>query len=100
MTSFVPFNICCGWSGFSYVENSTLLTSNNKQATTDLVAFLEHFFASHQALKNTPFFVVAESYGGKFASELGVALKEKIDAGSLNINFKGDFLVHCAFCVL
>ncbi|KAG0611992.1 hypothetical protein M758_7G181800 [Ceratodon purpureus] len=76
-------------TGFSYVENSTLLTRNNKQATIDLVAFLGKFFGSHKSLKSTPFFVVAESYGGKFATELGVALEEKIDSGSLNINFKG-----------
>lgn len=71
------------------MENSTLLTRNNKQATVDLVAFLGKFFGAHKSLENTPFFVVAESYGGKFATELGVALKEKVDAGSLHINFKG-----------
>lgn len=76
-------------TGFSYVVNATLLTRNNKQATTDLVTFLGKFFDSHKALHKSPFFVVAESYGGKFASELGVALKEKIDAGSLSINFRG-----------
>lgn len=84
------------------MENSTLLTRNNKQATTDLVVFLGKFFGSHKSLKNTPFFVVAESYGGKFASELGVALKEEIDAGTLNINFKGKLSVnrHCGFGML
>ena len=73
------------------MENSTLLTRNNEQATIDLVTFLKKFFASHESLKNTPFFVVAESYGGKFATELGVALKAEIDTGSLNINFKGSY---------
>jgi hypothetical protein len=41
-------------SGFSYVEDSTLLTRNNKQATIDLVAFLGKFFGSHKSLKDTP----------------------------------------------
>ena len=59
------------------MDNSTLLTKNNKQATVDLVTFLEKFFGQHLSLQNTPFFVVAESYGGKFATELGVALQEK-----------------------
>jgi len=76
-------------TGFSYVDDSTLLTKDNKQATSDLVTFLEKFFGQHLSLQNTPFFVVAESYGGKFATELGVALQEKKVAGSLNFNFKG-----------
>jgi len=71
------------------VDDSTLLTKQNKQATSDLVTFLEKFFGQHLSLQNTPFFVVAESYGGKFATELGVALQEKKVAGSLNFNFKG-----------
>jgi serine carboxypeptidase 1 len=71
------------------VENSTLLVREKDQATTDLLAFLEKFFDSQKSLQKTPFFVVGESYGGKFATELGVALVEKINAGSLDINFKG-----------
>lgn len=71
------------------MENSTFLARSDKQATTDLLAFVEKFFGSHKSLKKTPFFVVGESYGGRFATELGVALTEKINAGSLDINFKG-----------
>lgn len=71
------------------MDNSALLTKNNKEATVDLVTFLEKFFGDHLSLRNTPFFIVAESYGGKFATELGVALQEKKVAGSLNFNFEG-----------
>jgi len=71
------------------VENSTSLARNDKQATADLLVFVEKFFFSHKSLAKTPFFVVGESYGGRFATELGVALTEKINAGSLDINFKG-----------
>ena len=82
-----------GCSGFSYVENSTLLVRDKNEATVDLLTFLEIFFGSHKSLRKTPFFVVGESYGGKFATEVGIALMEKINAGSLDINFKGKALV-------
>ncbi|CAM6098981.1 unnamed protein product [Calypogeia fissa] len=76
-------------TGFSYVDEPSLLTTTNKQVSDDLVAFLKTFFSTHEALKKSPFYIVAESYGGKYASEVGVAIFTTIEEGGLDFNFQG-----------
>ncbi|CAK9250536.1 unnamed protein product [Sphagnum jensenii] len=76
-------------TGFSYVDNTSLLSRNNDDATADLLAFLWEFFQIHEALRTAPFYIVAESYGGKFASQLGVALQRKRISSTLDFNFQG-----------
>ncbi|KAG0558806.1 hypothetical protein KC19_10G056400 [Ceratodon purpureus] len=83
---FVDFPV---GTGFSYVENSTLFVREKNQATKDLLVFLEKFFGSHKSLGEAPFFVIGESYGGRFATELAIALLKRSNADSLDINLKG-----------
>lgn len=71
------------------MDDKSLLTTSNQQVTADSVSFLRAFFDAHDSLRKAPFFIVAESYGGKFASELGVAIHELLESKDLNFNFKG-----------
>lgn len=88
-------------SGFSYVDNTSLLPRNNDDATADLLAFLSEFFQIHEALQTAPFYIVAESYGGKFASQLGVALQRKRISSTLDFNFQGKHILQIScFMVL
>lgn len=88
-------------SGFSYVDNTSLLPRNNDDATADLLAFLWEFFQIHEALRTAPFYIVAESYGGKFASQLGVALQRKRISSTLDFNFQGKHILQIScFMVL
>lgn len=56
-------------SGFSYVEKLSQLTKDNRQIALDLVQFMHGFYKAQPQYKNVPFYVVAESYGGKMAAE-------------------------------
>lgn len=72
------------------MDDPTLLTTNNKQISDDLIEFLKSFFSTHEALKKAPFYIVSESYGGKYASELGVGVYKALADGSLDFNFQGE----------
>ncbi|BBN17237.1 serine carboxypeptidase 1 [Marchantia polymorpha subsp. ruderalis] len=74
-------------TGYSYVDDENLLCTTNKEVVDDLVSFVKTFFNTHEALKQSPFYIVAESYGGKFASEFGVAIQKNLK--ELDFNFKG-----------
>ncbi|KAH9327259.1 hypothetical protein KI387_007437, partial [Taxus chinensis] len=71
---------------FSYVENDTLVATTDAAAVEDLLTFLKKFVKTSRTLQNRPIFIVAESYGGKHASMLGLALSKAISAGQLKIN--------------
>ncbi|TVU46721.1 hypothetical protein EJB05_06273, partial [Eragrostis curvula] len=40
-------------------------------------------------LRNSPLYLVAESYGGKYAATLGVSIARAVSAGQLNITLGG-----------
>lgn len=50
---------------------------------------LKGFLRKHPAMQKAPFFVFAESYGGKMASNFGVRLDQAIQRGEINCTFKG-----------
>lgn len=76
-------------TGFSYVDDKSLLVKTNHEAVVDLVNFLRAFMHFHQPLRRAPFFVFCESYGGKYTSELAVAIHKALSGRSLELNFKG-----------
>ncbi|GLJ05095.1 hypothetical protein SUGI_0010830 [Cryptomeria japonica] len=76
-------------SGFSYVENDTLVAHTDAAAADDLLTFLKEFEKINRTLQNRPIFIVAESYGGKHASMLGLALSKAIAAGQLMVKLGG-----------
>lgn len=76
-------------TGFSYVDKPSLLPTNNTQVSSDLLQFLVEFVKLRPDLSKRPLFIFSESYGGKFASELGVMVHKAIAAGSLDLSFGG-----------
>ncbi|KAL2611011.1 hypothetical protein R1flu_022703 [Riccia fluitans] len=74
-------------TGYSYVEDPSFLCKTDAQVVDDLVSFLQLFFKTHKALTKSPFYIVAESYGGKFASGAAVAIKKRLS--ELKFNFQG-----------
>lgn len=76
-------------TGYSYADDKSLLVTTNRAAVVDLVNFLRAFLHFRQPLRRAPFFVFCESYGGKFTSELAVAIHESLAGRSLELNFKG-----------
>lgn len=79
-------------TGFSYVENSSLAATTDAEVTTDLLSFLKDLFGTNSTLQKRPLFIVGESYGGKHASMIGLALSKAIAAGEMKANLGGVLL--------
>ncbi|KAH9327261.1 hypothetical protein KI387_007439, partial [Taxus chinensis] len=78
-------------TGFSYVENETLIAKTDAEVVVDLLSFLKEFF-KNSTLQKSPLFIVGESYGGKPASMVGLALSKAIAAGDIKVTLAGVLL--------
>ncbi|BAF12199.1 serine carboxypeptidase-like 51 isoform X1 [Oryza sativa Japonica Group] len=77
-------------TGYSYVEDDALLVTTDGEAAADLAALLRALAAKEiPTLQSSPLFLVAESYGGKYAATLGVSLARAIRAGGLKLTLAG-----------
>uniref|UniRef100_A0A0E0LXZ6 Carboxypeptidase n=1 Tax=Oryza punctata TaxID=4537 RepID=A0A0E0LXZ6_ORYPU len=77
-------------TGFSYVEGSdrTLLARTDAEAASDLTTLLCQLYRNTR-LQGSPLYIVAESYGGKFAVTTALAALKAIHAGRLAANLAG-----------
>ncbi|KAL5222922.1 hypothetical protein ABZP36_027635 [Zizania latifolia] len=80
-------------TGFSFVEggNRTLLAHTDGEAARDLTTLLCKLYQSNARarLRGSPLYIVAESYGGKFAVTTALAALKAIHAGLLAANLAG-----------
>nr|KYP51815.1 Serine carboxypeptidase-like 51 [Cajanus cajan] len=76
-------------TGYSFVEDSRLLVKTDEEAATDLTTLLTKLFNSDLRLQKSPLFIVAESYGGKFAVTLGLSVIKSIQKGKLKLKLGG-----------
>ncbi|KAL3716467.1 hypothetical protein ACJRO7_008118 [Eucalyptus globulus] len=76
-------------TGFSYVEDESLVVKTDYEAAADLTTLLIELFNGNETLQKSPLYIFAESYGGKFASALGLTALEAIEAGKLKAQLGG-----------
>ena len=76
-------------TGFSYVEDESLVVTTVDEAATDLTTLLKELFNGNETLQKSPLYIVAESYGGKFAVTLGLSALKAIEAGELKLQLGG-----------
>ncbi|OEL24099.1 Serine carboxypeptidase-like 51 [Dichanthelium oligosanthes] len=76
-------------TGYSYVENKTLFVTTDWQQAADATTLLKALVTEVPTLQSSPLFLVAESYGGKYAATLGVSIARAARAGELNITLAG-----------
>uniref|UniRef100_A0A182QFW1 Carboxypeptidase n=1 Tax=Anopheles farauti TaxID=69004 RepID=A0A182QFW1_9DIPT len=82
-------------SGFSYVEDRSLLARNSTTVVSDLLVLLKDFYRTIGASTQTdweasvPLYIASESYGGRIAVELAYALAQEIQAGTMHCNLVG-----------
>ncbi len=74
--------------GFSYVDNSTLLTKNNVEIVADLMTWLHALLQKHPHLTRAPMYIFCESYGGKMGLGLAQAILQAQQAGKLDVNLR------------
>ena len=76
--------------GYSYVEDDSLLVTTDLQAAADMTTLLKALVKELPTLKQgSPLFLVAESYGGKYAATLGVSVVRAVRAGELKLTLGG-----------
>ncbi|KAB2606615.1 serine carboxypeptidase-like 51 [Pyrus ussuriensis x Pyrus communis] len=76
-------------TGYSFVEDTSLFVKNDLEAAADLTTLLVELFNRNESLQKSPLFIVAESYGGKFAVTLGLSALKAIQQGKLKLRLGG-----------
>ncbi|KAJ1296859.1 hypothetical protein BS78_01G334700 [Paspalum vaginatum] len=76
-------------AGYSYVEDKSLLVTTDWQQAADATTLLKALVQEVPTLRSSPLFLVAESYGGKYAATLGVSVARAARAGELNVTLGG-----------
>jgi len=78
-------------TGFSYVDGGdrSLMARTDAEAARDLTALLCALYRDKPRLRASPLYIVAESYGGKFAVTTALAALRAIDQGRLRANLAG-----------
>nr|GMD67271.1 serine carboxypeptidase-like 51 [Ipomoea batatas] len=76
-------------TGYSFVEDTKLLVKTDVEAATDLTTLLIKVFNKDVNLQKSPLYIVAESYGGKFAVTAGLSVLKAIEAGKLKLKLGG-----------
>lgn len=76
-------------TGFSFVENTNSLVKSDLEAAADLTSLLQAIFNRDQTLQKSPLYIVAESYGGKYAVTLGLSALKAIEAQRLKLTLGG-----------
>ncbi|CAL0304044.1 unnamed protein product [Lupinus luteus] len=76
-------------TGYSFVEDSDLFVKTDEEAATDLTTLLIEIFNRDDRLQKSPLFIVAESYGGKFAVTLGLSAFKAIEDKKLKLILGG-----------
>lgn len=80
-------------TGYSFVEDPTasdLFVKTDKEAADDLTRLLMKLFNGDTTLQKSPLYIVAESYGGKYAVTLALSALRAMDSGKLNLNLGGN----------
>ncbi|CAN6300654.1 unnamed protein product [Urochloa humidicola] len=75
--------------GYSYVENDTLLVTTDWEQAADATTLLKALAKEVPTLQGSPLYLVAESYGGKYAATLGASVARAVRAGEINITLGG-----------
>lgn len=76
-------------TGYSFVEDENLFVKSDWEAAEDLTTLLKQLYNRNHTLQKSPLFIVAESYGGKFAVTAGLSIAEAIKAGELKLKLGG-----------
>jgi serine carboxypeptidase 1 len=76
--------------GYSYVEDESLLVTTDWQQAEDATVLIKALVEEVPALQAGPLFLVAESYGGKYAATIGASVARAVRAGKLNVTLGGD----------
>lgn len=75
------------------MEDTGLFVTSDEEAAIDLTTLLKKLYNKHESLQKSPLYIVAESYGGKFAATVGVSVVKAVKAGELKLKLGGWYLL-------
>ncbi|KAM6547849.1 hypothetical protein CsatB_019525 [Cannabis sativa] len=70
-------------------SDTKLFVKNDLEVADDFTTLLKKLFNGDETLQKSPLFIVAESYGGKFAVTLALSALKAIEAGKLKLKLGG-----------
>ncbi|XP_078157212.1 serine carboxypeptidase-like 51 isoform X2 [Carex rostrata] len=76
-------------TGYSYVEDSSLLVTTDEAAASDLTELLKILYNKKPEMQKSPLYIFAESYGGKYAVTLGLSIVKAVKSGELKLKLGG-----------
>ncbi|KAK1309118.1 Serine carboxypeptidase-like 51 [Acorus calamus] len=76
-------------TGYSFVEDEKLCVKTDEEAATDLTTLLKALFNGNANLQKSPLYLIAESYGGKYAVTLGLSIVDAVQKGELKLKLGG-----------
>ncbi|CAH2291846.1 retinoid-inducible serine carboxypeptidase isoform X1 [Pelobates cultripes] len=76
-------------TGFSYTTNDDAFAKDVSTVSADMIVLLKDFFNSKTEFQKIPFYIFSESYGGKMAAAISLALNKEIKSGRIKCNFGG-----------
>ena len=76
-------------AGFSYVSDPSAYTRNVSQIAEDLFTLFKNFLDAMPMYETYPFYIFAESYGGKMTSAFGTRLLRGIKNKEIKSDFRG-----------
>ncbi|KAM8945736.1 retinoid-inducible serine carboxypeptidase [Pelodytes ibericus] len=76
-------------TGYSYTTDDQALARNISMVTDDMMVLLKQFFSFKKEFQEIPFYIFSESYGGKMAAAISLALHNGIKSGGIKCNFGG-----------
>jgi serine carboxypeptidase 1 len=62
---------------------------SDEEAAKDLTTLLQILYNKNSEWQESPLYIVAESYGGKFAVTAGLSIVKAINAKKLHLKFGG-----------
>ncbi|XP_022887786.1 serine carboxypeptidase-like 51 [Olea europaea var. sylvestris] len=76
-------------TGYSFVEDTKLFVKTDDEAAADLTKLLIEVFNRNENLQKSSLYIIAESYGGRYAVTLGLSALKAIEAGKLQLKLGG-----------
>ncbi|XP_025833189.1 retinoid-inducible serine carboxypeptidase-like [Agrilus planipennis] len=76
-------------TGFSYVDDARYLTTTNRQIGEDFAVLLKGILQVVPEFATVPIYIFGQSYGGKMAADIAVAIHEHVASGDLKCNLQG-----------
>lgn len=76
-------------TGYSFVEDTSLLVTTDEAAASDLTELLKQLYNKNPEMQTSPLYIFAESYGGKYAVTLGLSIVKAVKSGELKLKLGG-----------